>query len=86
MPGVNKTCTVAGVSPDPILCPACRALDWSRDGFRIRLLPDGSMQSRRIAVASDGAEAWVCSACGYRVVVWGILHARLNGERAAQGE
>lgn len=69
------------VSHSQILCPACRGLDWSRDGYRIRLLEDGSLQRRRNTAPGDGVEPWVCANCGYRVVVWGDLNARLNGAR-----
>jgi hypothetical protein len=68
-----------GVSPSEISCPACSGLDWSRDGIRIRLLPDGSIDCRRIAPSNDVATPWACEVCGHRVVVWAALNARLNG-------
>jgi len=69
-----------------IQCPACRAVDWSRDGYRIRLLEDGSLESGRVSAAADGVAPWICEACGYRVVRWGVVHARLNGARLAGEE
>jgi hypothetical protein len=62
-------------------CPACHGLDWSRDGFRIRLMDDGSLLSLRASVATDGVSPWGCEACGHRLVIWGALSARLNGAR-----
>ena len=73
--------------PQPQMrCPACQGLDWSRDGYRIRILEDGTLQSRRIAEPTDAVEPWICANCGYRVLVWGMLHARLNGARVGERE
>ena len=74
------------VAHDQMLCPACQGLDWSRDGYRIRILEDGTLQSRRIAEPTDAVEPWICANCGYRVLVWGMLHARLNGARVGERE
>jgi len=74
------------VAHDQMLCPACQGLDWSRDGYRIRILEDGTLQSRRIADATEALEPWTCANCGHRVVVWGMLHARLNGARVGEQE
>ena len=74
------------VAHDQMLCTACQGLDWSRDGYRIRILEDGTLQSRRIADATEAPEPWTCANCGYRVVIWGMLHARLNGARVGEQE
>jgi hypothetical protein len=75
------TCTVSRVSHTEMSCPACGSLDSSRDGFRIRLLDDGSLLSLRASVPSDSVSPWVCEACGHRLVIWGALSALLNGAR-----
>jgi len=76
-----------GLVPQPQMrCPACQDLDWSRDGYRIRMLEDDTLQIRRVAEAADATEPWICASCGYRVVTWGMLHARLNGARVGERE
>jgi hypothetical protein len=53
---------------------------------RIRIVEDGTLQRRRIADAADTIEPWTCASCGYRVVIWGMLNALLNGARVGERE
>ena len=68
---------------DATRCPACRSLDWTRDGFHIRERREGRLERRRLAPARDGAGPWVCARCLYRAPVWGYLAAHLNAAQAA---
>jgi hypothetical protein len=64
-------------------CPECKAIDWSRDGFRIAMDPTtGQLVRRRIAPSgsSDVHEAaWSCAQCGHGLfggtTIAGALHA-----------
>jgi len=48
---------------DGLRCPACRAIDWQRDGFAI-VEDDGLVYPGRVAPSTSVDVVWTCSGCG----------------------
>jgi hypothetical protein len=60
-------------------CPACRALDWYRDGFALYEAGGaGVLIRRRLTASADRDTAWSCASCGYEVPDHTRLQQRLR--------
>lgn len=48
-------------------CPKCRAIAWSRDGFRMTADVNGELNRIRVARATPTATdvPWTCDRCGH---------------------
>ena len=50
-------------------CPACRAIDWSRDGFTMAVDINGELHRVRVHAAEPARatdEPWSCDRCGFQ--------------------
>ena len=50
-------------------CPACRAIDWSRDGFTMAVDINGELHRVRVHAAERGGatnDPWSCDRCGFQ--------------------
>jgi RNase P subunit RPR2 len=69
-------------------CPHCRAIDWSRDGFR--MTSDVSGQLNRIRVSSSSRVAaelpWTCDGCGFQAAPDADLGRQLTEMQVAHLE
>ena len=64
--------------PGEIRCPTCREIDWFRDGFTLRELPDSMIERLRVAPAKGDPTVWSCAQCAYEVPDPSLLLMRLN--------
>ena len=72
---------IRGVDAGPIpwpSCPACRGLDWHRDGYRTQRAEDGTIEHGRVTPSAQRQGSMVVCAMRFRGPDDGILHARLN--------
>lgn len=67
-------------------CPTCAARFWWRDGYRLRVMADGTIERKRVTPERAPAASWSCSSCGYAVPIGEILHARLNAAQLLDPE
>jgi Zn finger protein HypA/HybF involved in hydrogenase expression len=60
-----------------IRCPACRSIDWYRDGFAMRELEDGTILCQRLTTSADQDTPWSCAVCGHEVAAETLLRRHL---------
>lgn len=63
-------------------CPACREIEWFRDGVVCVEEWDGTLVVERVTPARWPDDGWSCMACGYEVPPWCLLDDWLD---AAEG-
>jgi hypothetical protein len=80
----RRLTVIIGVVDDPgeLRCPACREIDWFRDGFTLHELPGGMIERQRVAPAKGGHTVWSCAQCAYEVPDPSLLLMRLNAAQA----
>ena len=61
-----------------VRCPACREIDWYRDGLIRVERDDGTLVRARVHPAQAQDDGWSCMACGYEVPRWALLGQRLE--------
>ncbi len=66
----------------PLRCPACRGLDWYRDGFVISEDEAGAIEARRAELGAMSSDSvWSCMLCGHEVPGWASLAKSLDAMR-----
>jgi hypothetical protein len=73
------------MSGGDIRCPACRELDWYRNGLTLVELSDGSLVSERVGPEREGDDTWSCMSCGYEVPGWSALNKELGFRLGSAG-
>ena len=67
-------------------CPACREIEWFRDGVVCVEEWDGALVVERVTHAQWPDDGWSCMACGYEVPPWSLLDGWLDaGEERSIG-
>lgn len=60
-----------------IRCPACRSIDWYRDGLALWERADGLIVRQRLTASADRETPWSCAVCGHEVAAETLLRRYL---------